>query len=89
MLAGQPETLQWVDSISFAVGCGYRIAGKDFLNIPTTAQNEIAKIRRKLPGMGMGPVRIDFNAVAVGLTRFKWDVAHSGPIVAFSWVFGR
>ncbi len=24
-----------------------------------------------------------------GLTRFKWDVAHSGPIVAFSWVFGR
>ena len=24
-----------------------------------------------------------------GLTRFKWDVAHSGPIVGFSWVFGR
>lgn len=22
-----------------------------------------------------------------GLTRFKWDVAHSGPIVGFSWKF--
>jgi len=22
-----------------------------------------------------------------GLTRFKWDVAHSGPIVGFSWEF--
>ena len=24
-----------------------------------------------------------------GLTRFKWDVAQSGPIVGFSWEFGR
>ncbi len=24
-----------------------------------------------------------------GLTRFKWDVAHSGPVVGFSWEFGR
>ena len=24
-----------------------------------------------------------------GLTRFKWDVAHSGPVVGFSWQFGR
>lgn len=23
-----------------------------------------------------------------GLTRFKWDVAHSGPVVGFSWEFG-
>ena len=22
-----------------------------------------------------------------GLTRFKWDVAHSGPVVGFSWEF--
>jgi len=22
-----------------------------------------------------------------GLTRFKWDVAHSGPVVGFSWTF--
>jgi hypothetical protein len=22
-----------------------------------------------------------------GLSRFKWDVAHSGPVVGFSWVF--
>ncbi len=24
-----------------------------------------------------------------GLTRFKWDVAHAGPVVGFSWEFGR
>ena len=24
-----------------------------------------------------------------GLTLFKWDVAHSGPLFAFSWEFGR
>lgn len=24
-----------------------------------------------------------------GLARFKWDVAHSGPVVGFSWEFGR
>jgi len=24
-----------------------------------------------------------------GLTRFKWDVAHSRPVVGFSWEFGR
>ena len=24
-----------------------------------------------------------------GLTRFKWDVAHSGPVVGYSWEFGR
>jgi hypothetical protein len=24
-----------------------------------------------------------------GLTRFKWDVAQSGPVVGFSWEFGR
>ncbi len=24
-----------------------------------------------------------------GLSRFKWDVAHSGPVVGFSWEFGR
>ena len=23
-----------------------------------------------------------------GVTRFKWDVAHSGPVVGFSWEFG-
>jgi hypothetical protein len=23
-----------------------------------------------------------------GLTRFKWDVAHSGPVVGYSWEFG-
>jgi len=23
-----------------------------------------------------------------GLTRFKWDVAHSGPVIGFSWEFG-
>lgn len=23
-----------------------------------------------------------------GLTRFKWDVAHSGPVVGFTWEFG-
>ncbi len=24
-----------------------------------------------------------------GLTLFKWDAAHSGPLFAFSWLFGR
>jgi hypothetical protein len=24
-----------------------------------------------------------------GLSLFKWDVAHSGPVVGFSWEFGR
>ena len=23
-----------------------------------------------------------------GLSRFKWDVAHSGPVIGFSWEFG-
>ena len=29
---------------------------------------------------------VDYESGA-GLTRFKWDVAHSGPIVGFSWQF--
>jgi len=23
-----------------------------------------------------------------GVTRFKWDVTHTGPVVGFSWEFG-
>lgn len=30
---------------------------------------------------------VDYESGA-GLTRFKWDVAHSGPVVGFSWNFG-
>jgi len=30
---------------------------------------------------------VDYESGA-GPTRFKWDVAHSGPIVGFSWEFG-
>lgn len=29
---------------------------------------------------------VDYESGA-GLTRFKWDVAHSGPVVGFSWEF--
>ena len=30
---------------------------------------------------------VDYESGA-GITRFKWDVAHSGPVVGFSWEFG-
>jgi len=30
---------------------------------------------------------VDYESGA-GLTRFKWDVAHSGPVVGFTWEFG-
>ena len=30
---------------------------------------------------------VDYESGA-GLSRFKWDVAHSGPVVGFSWEFG-
>jgi hypothetical protein len=30
---------------------------------------------------------VDYESGA-GPTRFKWDVAHSGPVVGFSWEFG-
>ena len=31
---------------------------------------------------------VDFESGS-GLSLFKWDVAHSGPVVGFSWEFGR
>jgi hypothetical protein len=30
---------------------------------------------------------VDYES-GTGITRFKWDVAHSGPVVGFSWEFG-
>lgn len=30
---------------------------------------------------------VDYES-GTGVTRFKWDVAHSGPVVGFSWEFG-
>lgn len=30
---------------------------------------------------------VDYESGA-GITRFKWDVEHSGPVVGFSWEFG-
>jgi hypothetical protein len=30
---------------------------------------------------------VDYES-GTGISRFKWDVAHSGPVVGFSWEFG-
>ena len=30
---------------------------------------------------------VDYES-GTGVTRFKWDVAHSGPVVGYSWEFG-
>ncbi len=30
---------------------------------------------------------VDYE-LGAGIIRFKWDVAHSGPVVGFSWEFG-
>ena len=37
--------------------------------------------------LGLQSYDVDYESGS-GLTRFKWDVSHSGPVVGFSWEFG-
>ena len=39
-------------------------------------------------GIGYRYYDVDYESGS-GLTLFKWDTAHSGPLFAFSWLFGR